>query len=136
MPRGEPGVLLLITEVAPYQQGAAPIPAGVHHSLPSAIVAMGELAELCELPYEHCSSVRSLADNVLETARILVLLTIGETPWSAQQRETIVERVGQGSMGLLGLHCATDEVLAGLSTAGCSARALPVTPLPPSYPSP
>jgi uncharacterized protein len=45
---------------------------------------------------------------VLAAARVLALFTIGETPWSPEQKEAIYSSWREGTLGLLGVHSATD----------------------------
>ncbi len=42
-------------------------------------------------------------------ARALALFTIGETPWSAEQKSAIVGGVRTGGLALLAIHSATDS---------------------------
>jgi uncharacterized protein len=51
--------------------------------------------------------VGDISTGDLERARLLVLFTIGETPWSAAQRE-VIERRAAGHLGIVGVHSATD----------------------------
>lgn len=108
MPGVDAGALLLITEVAPYRVDGGLAPAGVHHSLGSAVQAIEELAQLCGLGFRHSRSVQSLSTEDLEKARVLALETIGDTRWSPEQRSVILRRVHSGSLDVLGLHCASD----------------------------
>jgi uncharacterized protein len=97
--------LLFVTQVAPYADG----PAGVHGVLDQAAVGVGEIAELHGLHARRIGDVRSVEPGALESARALALFTIGETPWSAEQRETIVRRVRAGELAVLAIHSATDS---------------------------
>jgi type 1 glutamine amidotransferase len=101
--------LLYVSDVSPYRpdQGE-PAMAGVHQSLGSAATALEEIAGLCQLGFRHAARVRDISTGDLESARLLVLFTIGETPWSPSQREVIERRAGAGALGIVGLHSATD----------------------------
>jgi type 1 glutamine amidotransferase len=96
--------LLFVTQVAPYADG----PAGVHGVLDQARVALGQLAELHGLDPHPVDDVRTLGVPALRTARVLALFTIGETPWSEEQRATILGRVRAGDLAVLAIHSATD----------------------------
>jgi type 1 glutamine amidotransferase len=96
--------LLFVTQVAPYADG----PAGVHGVLGQAAVGVAQVAELHGLRPRHVDDVRVLNGDALRSARALALFTIGETPWSAEQRRTILDRVRGGELALLAIHSATD----------------------------
>jgi len=96
--------LLFVTQVAPYRDG----PAGVHGVLDQAAVGVGQLAEIHGLRARRVDDVRELGVDAIREARALALFTIGETPWSAQQREEIVERVRAGRLAICAIHSATD----------------------------
>jgi len=53
--------------------------------------------------------VRTLDPSDLRAARALALFTIGETPWSAQQRSAILDGVRAGTLAVLSIHSATDS---------------------------
>ena len=97
--------LLFVTQVAPYRDG----PAGVHGVLEQAAVGVAQVAELQGLDAHRVDDVRSVDVQALRQARALVLFTIGETPWSAGQRDAILSRVREGSLALLAVHSATDS---------------------------
>jgi len=99
------GSLLFVTQVAPYADG----PAGVHGVLDQAAAGVAQLAEMHDLVPVRVDDVRTLRDDAISGARVLALFTIGETPWSASQRTTIVERVRAGALGVLSIHSATDS---------------------------
>ena len=99
--------LLFVTQVAPYRDG----PAGVHGVLDQAARAVAQVAELEGLTCARVDDVRALADNALDHAVALALFTIGETPWSAAQRNTIVGRLRSGALALVAIHSATDSCL-------------------------
>jgi type 1 glutamine amidotransferase len=96
--------LLLITQVAPYVDG----PAGVHGVLDQAAVGVAQVAELNGLEARRVDDVRTLTDDAVEGARAIALFTIGETPWSAAQREAILRRLRAGELSILAIHSATD----------------------------
>lgn len=96
--------LLFVPQVAPYRDG----PAGVHGVLGQAGAGVHEVAELHGLAPRTVADVRELAVADLAAARALALFTIGETPWSADQRSTIVERVRAGELAVLAVHSAAD----------------------------
>jgi type 1 glutamine amidotransferase len=100
--------LLFITQVAPYADG----PAGVHGVLDQAAVGVAQVAELHGLRAQRVDDVRTLSDADLDGARALALFTIGETPWSDEQRMTILERVRAGRLSILAIHSATDACYA------------------------
>jgi uncharacterized protein len=101
--------LIFVSDVAPYRAGlAAPAMAGVHQSLGSAARALEEIAGLCDLGFRQAQRARDIDLAELERARLLVLFTIGETPWTEAQREVIERRAFGGSLGIVGLHSATD----------------------------
>ena len=97
--------LLFITQVAPYRDG----PAGVHGVLDQAAVGMAQVAELGGLHATRVDDVRALDVAAVDQARALALFTIGETPWSAEQRARIVERVRTGELAVIAIHSATDS---------------------------
>jgi type 1 glutamine amidotransferase len=97
--------LLFVTQVAPYRDG----PAGVHGVLDQAARAVAQVAELEGLTCARVDDVRGLADDALDHAVALALFTIGETPWSAAQRDTIVGRLRSGALALVAIHSATDS---------------------------
>jgi type 1 glutamine amidotransferase len=102
--------MVYLSDVAPYvrEDGSREV-AGVHQSLMSAAVALEELAGLNGLDFHHVRRSRDLDEGLLAGARVLCLFTIGETAWSAAQRQLIERRVGGGDLGLMGIHSATDS---------------------------
>src|SRR5689334_24509762 len=100
--------LLFVTQVAPYRDG----PAGVHGVLDQAAVGVAEIAGMHELDAVRVDDVRAVPTSTLRDARALALFTIGETPWSAEQRATIVERVRAGELAICAIHSATDSCYA------------------------
>ena len=97
--------LLFVTQVAPYQGG----PAGVHGVLDQASVGVAQVAELNGLRAQRVDDVRDLDDSDLASARALALFTIGETPWSATQRSTLLDRLRGGDLALAAIHSTTDS---------------------------
>jgi type 1 glutamine amidotransferase len=97
--------LLFITQVAPYRDG----PAGVHGVLDQAAVGVAQIAEMHGLAPTRVDDVRTLPLDAIHEARALALFTIGETPWSADQRAAILEVVRSGRMAVLSIHSATDS---------------------------
>lgn len=96
--------LLFVTQVAPYRDG----PAGVHGVLDQSAVGVAQVAEIHDLTPTRVDDVRTLAPDALERARALALFTIGETPWSEEQRATILRRLRAGELAVLAIHSATD----------------------------
>jgi uncharacterized protein len=96
--------LLFVTQVAPYRDG----PAGVHGVLDQAARAVAEIAELEGLTATRVDDVRTIDDDALDGAAVLALFTIGETPWSERQRDTIVRRLRDGALAVVAIHSATD----------------------------
>ena len=97
--------LLFVTQVAPYADG----PAGVHGVLDQAAVGVSQVGELSGLLPKRVEDVRNLDASELRDARALALFTIGETPWSAEQRRAILDAVRAGTMSVLSIHSATDS---------------------------
>ncbi|MDQ1478067.1 MAG: uncharacterized protein QOE62_3296 [Actinomycetota bacterium] len=96
--------LLFVTQVAPYRVG----PAGVHGVLDQAAVGVGQVAEMHGLRAQRVDDVRDVSVDAITAARALALFTIGETPWSAEQRNAIVEQVRAGRLAICAIHSATD----------------------------
>jgi type 1 glutamine amidotransferase len=97
--------LVFVDQVAPYVDG----PAGVHGVLDQAATGVGQLAQLHDLTPRRVGDVRTLDVGVLRTARALALFTIGETPWSREQRQVILDRVRAGDLAIVAIHSATDS---------------------------
>lgn len=97
--------LLYVTQVAPYVDG----PAGVHGVLDQSATAMAELAEGAGLVCERVTDVRNISPEQVEQARVVALFTIGETPWSTDQRAALVDGVRAGRTSVLAVHSATDS---------------------------
>lgn len=98
-------VLLVVTQVAPYADG----PAGAHGVLDQAGRALAGVADCVGLEAVEVRDVRHLDPDLLARTAVLALFTIGETPWNAAQRTTIVERLRTGTLGVLAIHSATDS---------------------------
>lgn len=96
--------MLIVTQVAPYVDG----PAGVHGVLGQAATGLQQLAVMAGLRPTVVDDVVDLSPDRLAAARVLALFTIGETPWSANQRDAIEASWGTGHLGILGVHSATD----------------------------
>jgi hypothetical protein len=96
--------MLIVTQVAPYVDG----PAGVHGTLTQAATGLAELAGLAGLSPVLVSDVGDVSPRQLASARVLALFTIGETPWSAEQKEEALSAWRSGRLGVLGVHSATD----------------------------
>jgi type 1 glutamine amidotransferase len=99
------GGLLFVTQVAPYRDG----PAGVHGVLDQAAVGVAQIAEMHGLRAQRVTDVRDLTAEAIRDARALALFTIGETPWSAAQRDAIVEQTRAGRLAICSIHSATDS---------------------------
>ena len=91
------GLLLFVTQVAPYRDG----PAGVHGVLDQAAIGVSQVAELPGRRGERVDDVRAIDTSAVRDARALALFTIGETPWSGEQRAAIAERVRSGVLSVL-----------------------------------
>jgi len=97
--------LVYVTQVAAYRDG----PAGVHGVLAQSATAVAELAESAGLDPVHTADVRRLPADTLAAARVVALFTIGETPWSAEQRAALLDGVRSGRTSVLAIHAATDS---------------------------
>jgi type 1 glutamine amidotransferase len=100
--------LLFVTQVAPYHDG----PAGVHGVLDQAAVGVQQVAEMHRLRGRRVDDVRDLSLDDLGRVRALALFTIGETPWSTEQRALILDRVRAGQLAICAIHSATDSCYA------------------------
>ena len=96
--------MLIVTQVAPYVDG----PAGVHGTLTQAKTALSELADMAGLAPTVVTDVRDLSPDQLSTPGVLALFTIGETPWSAEQKATAYTAWSKGQLRVLGVHSASD----------------------------
>lgn len=97
--------LLFVTQVAPYRDG----PAGVHGVLDQAAIGVAQVAEMHGLEARRVDDVRALALDDIHEARALALFTIGETPWSNDQRAAIVENLRAARLAVCAIHSATDS---------------------------
>ena len=52
--------------------------------------------------------MRTLAAETLAGAAVVALFTIGETPWSTDQRAALLRQVRSGATSVLAIHSATD----------------------------
>ena len=101
--------LLYLSDVSPYAGvDGRRSPAGVHQSLGSAMTAFEEIAGLCGLEFRGVTRAPDATAELLSGARVLVLFTIGETPWAPEQRRIVEERAAAGALGIVGVHAATD----------------------------
>jgi type 1 glutamine amidotransferase len=101
----EAPILIYVTQVAPYRDG----PAGVHGVLDQSATAVAQLAEAAGLGFQRVTDVRALDPSKVAAARVVALFTIGETPWSTEQRATLLEGLRAGRTGVLAIHSATDS---------------------------
>ncbi|MGD0748090.1 MAG: ThuA domain-containing protein [Acidimicrobiales bacterium] len=99
-----PDNMLIVTQVAPYVDG----PAGVHGVLAQAATGLTELAGLAGLAPTVVTDVHDLSPRQVASARVLALFTIGETPWSVEQKAESFEAWQAGHLRVLGVHSATD----------------------------
>jgi type 1 glutamine amidotransferase len=97
--------LVFVDQVAPYADG----PAGVHGVLDQAATGVAQLASMHDLTPRRISDVQTLDVAALRDARALALFTIGETPWSNEQRRVILDRLRVGELAVVSIHSATDS---------------------------
>src|SRR3954469_8154661 len=97
--------LLYVTQVAPYSDG----PAGVHSVLEQSATAVAELADDAGLRFARCTDVRTLDTDAIDRAAVVALFTIGETPWSADQRAALLGGLVAGRLAVVAIHSATDS---------------------------
>ena len=103
--------LLLVTDSSPYLRHGAdglPVLGGVHRVLPQVVGAVEQIAYACDLRFTHASTVAQIPNGILEKVSVLALFTIGETPWTDEQRRLIERRVQTDDLHLLVLHSASD----------------------------
>jgi type 1 glutamine amidotransferase len=108
------GRLLYVTDVSPYAASPghtepAQRMAGAHGVLGQSAIAVAELAAAAGLGFAHAPSSAAIEPGVLEDTRVLALFTIGDTPWTPNQRELIASRTRSGELGLFTLHSAADS---------------------------
>jgi type 1 glutamine amidotransferase len=77
--------------------------------LDQSAVALAQLAESAGLDGRRVTDVRDLGTDELAAARVVALFTIGETPWSPEQRDALVGGVRSGRTSLVAIHSATDS---------------------------
>jgi len=77
--------------------------------LGQSVAAMAQLAEAFGLELVHVEDVRWIDYALLDRTGVLVLFTIGETPWTNEQRSLLPERLRAGELGLVAVHSATDS---------------------------
>jgi type 1 glutamine amidotransferase len=70
---------------------------------------VSEIAELAGLRPRRVDDVRELEVSDIADARALALFTIGETPWSVQQRAALLDGVRTGRIAVVAIHSATDS---------------------------
>ncbi len=80
----------------------------MHGVLDQAARGVAQIAELHGLRARRIDDVRTLESDDLSEAAALALFTIGETPWSTNQRAAVVGRVRSGELALMAIHSATD----------------------------
>jgi type 1 glutamine amidotransferase len=80
----------------------------VHGVLRQAEAALTQLAPMAGLEPVAVGSVADLSTDQLVGDGVLALFTIGETPFSAGQRAVIADSWRSGTLGILGVHAATD----------------------------
>jgi hypothetical protein len=102
--------MLVVTQVAPYgaESPHKVGPAGVHGVLGQAATALCQLAAIEGLVPRVVTDVTALQPMDLDDARVLCLFTIGETPFSTQQRASIESSWLNGELAVLALHSASD----------------------------
>ncbi|HVM68004.1 MAG TPA: ThuA domain-containing protein [Acidimicrobiales bacterium] len=100
-----PSHLLYVDQVAPYRDR----PAGVHGVLGQSVTALSQLAEVRSLSFVHVDDVRRLPLGDLASAAAVALFTIGETPWSVEQRAALLDGVRSGRTAVVSIHAATDS---------------------------
>jgi type 1 glutamine amidotransferase len=97
--------MLYVTQCAPYRDGLA----GVHGVLDQSATAMHEIATAAGLADRRVGDVADIAVDELVAARVMVLFTIGETPWSPEQRAALLSNVRAGHTAVVAVHAATDS---------------------------
>lgn len=108
------GSMLYVTDVSPYaatpgrEQPGMRL-AGAHGVLGQSAAAMDQLAAAAGLSFQHEPHAVDVTLEALGAARVLALFTIGETPWTVEQRALIGERVRSGALALFALHSAADS---------------------------
>ena len=101
--------LLYLSDVSPYAGvDGSPQPGRCPPVARSAMTAFEEIAGLCGLEFRGVTRAPDATAELLSGARVLVLFTIGETPWAPEQRRIVEERAAAGALGIVGVHAATD----------------------------
>ena len=77
--------------------------------LDQAAVGVAQVAEMHGLTPRRVDDVRELPADAIREARALALFTIGETPWSTEQRAAITDNVRAGRLAICSIHSATDS---------------------------
>ncbi len=107
--------LLFVTQVSPYSPTApyhtAMGLAGAHGVLPQAWLAFRQIAEVVGLRPRLVQDVREVDADPGVDARAVVLFTIGETPWSPEQRAELLDGVRAGRTALVVVHSGLDACL-------------------------
>jgi len=107
--------LLFVDQVAPYSPTApyytAMGLAGAHGVLPQAWLACRQIADVLGLRPRLVEDVRQVDADPGVDARAVVLFTIGETPWSAEQRGELLDGVRAGRTALVVVHSGLDACL-------------------------
>jgi hypothetical protein len=80
----------------------------VHGTLSQAKTALSELADMAGLSPTVVTDVRDVSPRQLATTGVLALFTIGETPWSTDQKEAAYSAWRKGQLRILGVHSASD----------------------------
>jgi len=113
--RTDDQTLLFVTQVAPYSPKApyhtAFGLAGAHGVLPQAWLAFRQIADVVGLRASLVEDVRELEPGGVGAARAVVLFTIGETPWAADQRAELLDGVRRGATALVVVHSGLDACL-------------------------
>lgn len=73
-----------------------------------ASTALAELASMAALQPVVVTNVDDLPSSAVADGGVLALFTIGETPFTQEQREAIVQSWRSRKLGILGIHAATD----------------------------
>jgi type 1 glutamine amidotransferase len=76
--------------------------------LDQAAMGVSEVAELGGLVARRVDDVRELGTSDIAEARAVALFTIGETPWTADQRAALLEGVRSSQLAVVAIHSATD----------------------------
>lgn len=133
--------VLVVTQCAPYANGRM---SGVHGSRGQAVSAFAEIAGTRSWSTTPVENVATMPEDALTTARVLVLYTIGEVPWTPAQRAVILERLREGRLAVVGVHSATDAnhtwddygaVIGGRFAGHPVSATLPLRVNDPSHPS-